>query len=585
MATREYWIQIENKIWDTTPKGYNRMTGEKFEPKTVCEKVYDIDKKGNPVRAEDSEGKPITRKRKMYNPVEVLILRRYAPPSTNEGVASWSLPLDRKVNPWDLNEPDPTVTYGTIPGAILECDVGDDLVVHFRNMDLRHDQYDKPLGYQIRTHSLHPHGISFGARYDGAYPISPLDPGQVIPEEERRFFRRFGRRFFLDDSERLLKRSDLVPPGATFSYRWDTRGWSTTAGVWLYHDHSVVDHDNVLHGAIGMLVIHDRKNERDVNVNPDDVPSGSGIFPNNDVNGNIVVGRRYVDPPTHAQCLQLYHELLGVGMCINGRKFLGNTPTMVAGPKTLIRFGLGAMNNNTFHTFHLHGHRWHEHGQTDGRIIDTKIFGPADTFAFSIQEGSSEGPPPDELKGEWHMHCHVLNHMMGGMMGSLLIVEGGDQATEEPLMGLKLPHKVDPSPAPRDAQRSVSVEALSGSVTTADRTFMVQSASLNAKVTVKTAYIGIRENRFDPSDLTIESGTEVIFEFDEGGHTVTTSSIEPPNSINPIEINAGQGPNDPVPRSRRESRIVNGPNGSILRYQCGLHGENMQGVIRIKALT
>jgi hypothetical protein len=27
-----------------------------------------------------------------------------------------------------------------------------------------------------------------------------------------------------------------------------------------------------------------------------------------------------------------YHEVAGVGVCINGRQFLGNTPTVVAGP-------------------------------------------------------------------------------------------------------------------------------------------------------------------------------------------------------------------------------------------------------------
>jgi hypothetical protein len=27
--------------------------------------------------------------------------------------------------------------------------------------------------------------------------------------------------------------------------------------------------------------------------------------------------------------------------------------------------------------------------------------------------------------GEWHMHCHIPMHMMSGMMGSLLVVNGG----------------------------------------------------------------------------------------------------------------------------------------------------------------
>jgi Multicopper oxidase len=35
--------------------------------------------------------------------------------------------------------------------------------------------------------------------------------------------------------------------------------------------------------------------------------------------------------------------------------------------------------------------------------------------------------PPDNRKGEWHMHCHLLDHMKNdGMMGSLLITAAGD---------------------------------------------------------------------------------------------------------------------------------------------------------------
>jgi hypothetical protein len=38
------------------------------------------------------------------------------------------------------------------------------------------------------------------------------------------------------------------------------------------------------------------------------------------------------------------------------------------------------------------------------------------------------GPSKDDASGEWHMHCHVLQHTMTGMMSSLLIVNGGQQA-------------------------------------------------------------------------------------------------------------------------------------------------------------
>jgi plastocyanin len=163
----------------------------------------------------------------------------------------------------------------------------------------------------------------------------------------------------------------------------------------------------------------------------------------------------YVKPPKYAQYLQYYHEMPGVGMCINGRRFMGNTPTLIAGPETKMRFGLAAMNHRTFHTFHLHGHRWVIPGpvgttpgdiqsspqiQAVSQFEDTKIFGPANSFSLTINQGSFMGsrftPDPSRAPGlgEWHMHCHVLDHMMpGGMMGSLLVINGGELAFPQSL--------------------------------------------------------------------------------------------------------------------------------------------------------
>jgi hypothetical protein len=55
--------------------------------------------------------------------------------------------------------------------------------------------------------------------------------------------------------------------------------------------------------------------------------------------------RFYRTPPANAQYLLLFHHMPGVGMCINGRKFLGNTPTVIAGPQTNMRFGVVGMGN------------------------------------------------------------------------------------------------------------------------------------------------------------------------------------------------------------------------------------------------
>jgi plastocyanin len=166
----------------------------------------------------------------------------------------------------------------------------------------------------------------------------------------------------------------------------------------------------------------------------------------------------YREPPSKAFYLQLFHTVGDAGMCINGRKYLGNTPTMVAGPQTRMRFGVVGMGSD-FHTFHIHGHRWilpGPHGSDPGTIQsspldtpvsqfeDTRTFGPANSFVFTIEEGSGfmradpftpgEGETPASPIGEWHMHCHVLMHMDLGMMGSLLIVpQAGGPALSLPV--------------------------------------------------------------------------------------------------------------------------------------------------------
>jgi plastocyanin len=125
-------------------------------------------------------------------------------------------------------------------------------------------------------------------------------------------------------------------------------------------------------------------------------------------------------------------------MRINGRKYLGNTPTMIVGANTKMRFGVVGMGSDT-HTFHIHSYRWVLTGpdgtnpaalqsspQVRGvsQLEDTRLLGPANSFAFTIQQGSFFGAPPEPPGplGEYHMHCHVLAHMMDGMMGSLLLV-------------------------------------------------------------------------------------------------------------------------------------------------------------------
>jgi FtsP/CotA-like multicopper oxidase with cupredoxin domain/plastocyanin len=494
MANIELWIQLENHAWDLVTGHLDRMTGHHFPhvPMTLTSPVTGVSRTPN-----------------MHKPLgeDALILRRYTP--------NWAAPDDRKVNPWDLNELDPTDngTMGTIPGPVIECEVGDSVTVHFRNLDTRDGK-----SVEERTHSLHPHGFVFEPTSDGAYPLSPPDPAQPVGAEAA---------LWSALGVTNLKKGDRVPPpvnpgdpGGTFTYTWQTRRWPSTAGVWLYHDHSICDSTNVDLGAIGIIVIHNSNDPEDVIVGPEDLPGGSPIgspvrvecFPifrdvailPGDLEGlgavrglppalegdvgegevgppvrerliqreNLLLEldpelrrfirlcwRVYRTPPRQAQYLVLIHEMAGGLMCINGRQYLGNTPTLVSGPETKMRFGVVGMGSGQ-HTFHLHGHRWVIPGPdgTDPGTIqnspqvravsqfeDTRIFGPANSFAFTIQQdaGSFMGAFPGTAFGEWHMHCHVLSHMMSGMMGSLLVVNGGSLALPLP-EGVACPgHEID----------------------------------------------------------------------------------------------------------------------------------------------
>jgi|GEM_PF-1678227 len=632
MATIEYWIQLENRQWDTSPNNIDRMTGQDI--KTITKKDP-VD-----VQLKAPGGALSTKMRTMFNPlrdsggkvIDALILRRYKPPTQTDESDAWTIPDDRKVNPWDLNEPDPTDngTMGTIPGPVIECNVGDDVEVHFRNRDMRNLREEitihLPFGFDItipavplpiekRCHSLHPHGFVFQNTSDGAYPLSPADTNQPVagppgPDETAAWsqvpVRDLNQNGKIVNFQGDHKQGDRVPPGGSYIYHWNTLGWPTTAGVWLYHDHSICDMDNVNLGAIGIIVIHNPQEAGDVIVDADNLPGGSpvgspvqcrpfpfpfpvGVLPHDlerlglikdlpsahgmmnmpesadetdkeehparrkgkkateveevgeqDLIPELTVRRGdllfelskdrtqivricfpiFRNPPTKGLYLQLFHTLTGTsGMMINGRTYMGNTPTIVAGPNTKMRFGVVGMGDD-FHTFHIHGHRWVVPGPAgfkneNGNIIpdpavlqfgapmnspvsqfeDTKIFGPANSFVFTIDEGNGFMRASPAV-GEWHMHCHVLGHMHMGMMGSLLIINGGE-----------------PAPFLSPLQIGVPCEMAE-----------MGGDGMPPDGGPKTVTVHIKNNFFDPDPVNINVGDTVQWVWDNNNHSTTSNT-------------------------------------------------------------
>ena len=117
--------------------------------------------------------------------------------------------------------------------------------------------------------------------------------------------------------------------------------------------------------------------------------------------------------------------------CINGRAFVGNTPTVVAIAGQRIRWYVFNLDLGVdWHNFHPHAQRWSFAGEN----IDVRSMSPAESFVVE-----TEAPPvllltgemkkiqdpahrPKnaklyQLKGDYVWHCHVHHHLMGGMVG------------------------------------------------------------------------------------------------------------------------------------------------------------------------
>jgi FtsP/CotA-like multicopper oxidase with cupredoxin domain len=156
-----------------------------------------------------------------------------------------------------------------------------------------------------------------------------------------------------------------VKPGQTWTYRLRAR--PDSRGVWPYHDHSPSMTESIaggMYGALSILRRHERRPDREFVV---------------------------------------YFESTHGFETIDGRAFVGNTPVLRSHVGQLVQWDVLALGSE-HHTFHVHGHRWLEHGTPR----DTKTIGPAESFRIRWRE---------DAPGTWLYHCHVEQHMEHGMIG------------------------------------------------------------------------------------------------------------------------------------------------------------------------
>ena len=102
---------------------------------------------------------------------------------------------------------------------MLTAEVGDVLVVHFRNGDTKLRQ----------AVTMHPHGVKYNPEYDGAY------------------------------MGEFTRAGGFIAPGESFTYQWECT--PDSVGAWPYHDHGPNHTLNTFRGLFGSIVVRPRGRE------------------------------------------------------------------------------------------------------------------------------------------------------------------------------------------------------------------------------------------------------------------------------------------------------------------------------------
>lgn len=400
----------------------------------------------------------------------------------------------------DINEPR---IERRIPGTVIYTQPGERLYVHVLNGD------SKP-------HSFHVHGLHYGIDSDGSWPFG-------VQEYDG------------------PNRSDAICPKGQWCYIFDVK--EDSIGAWPFHDHHMHIEEVVKRGLFGGIVVRDLHCEKaDLEVpiffHRLTANVGSALFDSGSLNagdlftftfneegtfeyycrfhpmqgrvrvttaGALTTTINILDTPAR---FELDDVTVGVGavvtwnhagnqphtvtersgaglesFAINGRTFVGNTPTIVAKSGTRVRWYVFNLDlSMVWHNFHLHGQRW----RWGNEWVDTRSFGPAESFVAdtivppvilqplplececkpheeqethhpSMPDGEHEHPshssqsksqlkhPTQDacsdsygknrkkycLQGDFLIHCHVEMHMMEGMAAVLRATQEVELSDEE----------------------------------------------------------------------------------------------------------------------------------------------------------
>lgn len=331
-SVREYWIAADEVMWDYAPSfPLNKISGKTFTPE---QKVF----------------------------VDDFIGRKYLKALYREYTSGFRELKQRQSDELHL---------GTL-GPIIRAEVGDTIVVHFRN----NTRFPA---------SMHPHGVLYHKDSEGAP--------------------------YADNTGGADKADDAVPQGGNHTYIWEVPeragpGPSDPSSiVWEYHSHTDEPADTNA-GLIGPIIIT-RNGMALPNGKPRDVDrefvtlftiydeNSSGLFQAN------ASGYEYAFGTEAFEESNLMHSM-------NGYVYGNNQGYDIEKGQKVRWYIIGMGTEVDIHTPHWHGVTLLHNSE---RIDVTEIM-PATTKTFDMVADNS---------GTWLFHCHVNDHIIAGMQTTFTI--------------------------------------------------------------------------------------------------------------------------------------------------------------------
>ncbi|CAJ1063928.1 ferroxidase HEPHL1 isoform X1 [Xyrichtys novacula] len=282
-------------------------------------------------------------------------------------------------------------------GPVLRAEVDDVLVVHLKN-------------FASRNYSMHPHGVFYDKNSEGAlYP---------------------------DGTSKALKKDDSVPPGGSYTYRWEVRPEFAPTDddanclTWVYHSHVDAPMD-ISSGLIGALLTCKKGILKETNKPGSVVDSAR-----NDVDQDVFLMFNVVDEnlswyleenikkcgdPGGVDREDPDFEESNLMHAINGYMF-GNLPGIELCQHRAVAWHLFGMGNEVdIHSAFFHGNTLLDRGHR----TDVLSLFPA-TFA------TAQMVP--KAAGKWLLTCQVNDHLQAGMQ-AFYEVKSCDSETNSTEMG------------------------------------------------------------------------------------------------------------------------------------------------------